>query len=136
MSAQTEMPLSPVNLPTEDGPLMGVGSGHLVQPPKFQLPKTKMSKDPLHIYLAKERANGAYSFSLRVQPPRYIGDTEVRFTIHPELQSGETNDYAVSEDPERPDSDFIYNEAAIPEPDVEKFLAKLREHRLVRETLG
>ena len=31
MSAQTEMPLLPVNLPTEDGPLMGVGSGHLVR---------------------------------------------------------------------------------------------------------
>ena len=95
-----------------------------------------MSKDPLHIYLAKERDNGAYSFSLRVQPPRYIGDTEVRFMIHPELQSGETNDYSVSEDPERRDADFIYNLAAIPEPDVEKFLAKLREHRLIRETLG
>lgn len=34
MSAQTEMPLLPVNLPTEDGPLIGVGSGHLVLPPK------------------------------------------------------------------------------------------------------
>ena len=90
-----------------------------------------MSKDPLHIYLAKERANGAYSFSLRVQPPRYIGDTEVRFTIHPELQSGETNDYAVSEDPERPAWDFIYNLAAIPELDVQAFLAMLREQRLL-----
>ncbi len=90
-----------------------------------------MSKDPLHVFLAKERAKGAYSFSLRVQPARYIGDTEVRFTIHPELQSGETNDYAVSEDPERKDFDFLYNLALIPEPDVEKFLATLREQRLL-----
>lgn len=90
-----------------------------------------MSKDPLHIYLAKERAKGAYSFSLRVQPPRYIGDTEVRFMIHPELQSGETNDYAVSEDPERERFDFIYNMESVAVPDVEGFLAKLREQRLL-----
>lgn len=90
-----------------------------------------MSKDPLHVYLAKEREKGAYSFSLRVQPPRYIGDTEVRFMIHPECQSGETNDYAVSEDPERERFDFLYNMATVPEPDVEAFLAKLREQRLL-----
>jgi hypothetical protein len=93
-----------------------------------------MSKDPLHIYLAKERANGAYSFLLRVQPPRYIGDTEVRFAIHPELQSGETNDYSVSEDPERRDADFLYNLAAAPDPDIEKFLATLRDLRLPHST--
>lgn len=90
-----------------------------------------MSKDPLHVYLAKEREKGAYSFSLRVQPPRYIGDTEVRFVIHPELQSGETNDYSVSEDPFNPRAEFIYNLASVAEPDVEKFLAKLRENELL-----
>lgn len=90
-----------------------------------------MSKDPLHIYLAKERDNGAYSFLLRVKPPQYIGDTEVHFVIHPECQAGEINDYSVSEDPEHDNWDLIYNLANVPEPDREKFLAKLRERSLL-----
>lgn len=86
-----------------------------------------MSKLPLHAYLAAERAKGVIDFHIRVAQPRYPGDTEVRFYIHPRDVSGETADYSVSEDPERADSDFIFNLQAVPEPDVAGFLQSLRE---------
>lgn len=95
-----------------------------------------MSKDPLHVYLAAERSKGVTHFTLSVHPPRYPGDSEVRFYIHPAHVSGETNDYSISEHPFNPREEFIFNLAEIPEPDVSKLLEMLRRETRTRDEPG
>lgn len=98
------------------------------------MPENLTKAPPLHVYLAAERSKGVIDFHIRVAPPRYPGDSEIRFYIHPRDVSGDTADYSVSADPEREGSDFIYNLQAVPEPDVAAFKEQLRERAFDRRT--
>lgn len=84
-----------------------------------------MSEKTLHAYLRRNIKAGVIDFSIRaeMQP----GDT-VKFYIHPESVSGDTEDYLLWDDPET-GFDLLMPESAVPVPSDERFREFIKAYK-------